>query len=313
MPRGWPCTTPTAWPQVYVNSRHLSTFYKINIASKAIVWSVGQYGSMRQVDREGRVVGTLFWQAHGLTRVAPDEWLLFDNNFAIGSSGGPARLVRIAVDAAANVARLTWAWTSPAQWLWTRHHGSVYALWNGNLIASFRTHIAEVSADGRVLWTQTRKRKSLVSNQEDTLFAPECAPFLDAVALWVPPQPDAEVAARPRGRPPAQSVTRCVRAAAPPPLRLAIVNVSPQRFVLPATVTAVDCGTMARATYDVALRPDWRPTHFAIPAPKCGWSLVEVEATTAARDRGALRVSLHNDCACANATNGTGTRTATRI
>eukprot|EP01006_Ploeotia_vitrea_P041783 TRINITY_DN66573_c6_g1_i1.p1 TRINITY_DN66573_c6_g1~~TRINITY_DN66573_c6_g1_i1.p1 ORF type:complete len:597 (+),score=45.69 TRINITY_DN66573_c6_g1_i1:65-1855(+) len=66
---------------ILVNSRTLSTFYKLNTTTRSLVWGIGEYGTMEMQDREqNKGVDKLFEFAHGVWIAGEDEFVLFDNH-----------------------------------------------------------------------------------------------------------------------------------------------------------------------------------------------------------------------------------------
>ena len=99
---------------------------------------MGRVGTLQQYDLAGRPVPSLHWHSHAVTVVAPDEFLLFDNNIHNRGPGGDggSRLLRIRVVAAEGSAREVWRWPAPRTWQ-SLHHGDADVVPLGNIVGTF--------------------------------------------------------------------------------------------------------------------------------------------------------------------------------
>uniref|UniRef100_A0A7S4G4W4 Uncharacterized protein n=1 Tax=Eutreptiella gymnastica TaxID=73025 RepID=A0A7S4G4W4_9EUGL len=141
---------------LYWNSRTLHSFFKLDVATGALLWSVGRYATLRMYDEAGREVPELFQNAHGLHPVSDTAFYIFDNLHK-GNCGDYSRLLRIEVDEGDGTARITWVWAPNAAGcarLYRNYGGGSFHLPTGHVIGTFgdrpQHYIVGVSAEGRV-------------------------------------------------------------------------------------------------------------------------------------------------------------------
>ncbi|MFW9906227.1 MAG: aryl-sulfate sulfotransferase [Candidatus Thorarchaeota archaeon] len=154
---------------IYFNCRHLDTFYKIDMNTTEIVWSVGRVGDMECYNLQGKKVETLFYHAHAVEKISPTRFILLDNDYYNYTRPNPAlgvsRFVEIEIDEEAKIAKEVWSW-SPKGDYYSPHWGDADRLPNGNTLGTFGygTHgmralgvdhpayYTEVTPEGEIVW-----------------------------------------------------------------------------------------------------------------------------------------------------------------
>eukprot|EP01010_Urceolus_cornutus_P001901 NODE_247_length_1929_cov_196.010638_g197_i0.p1 GENE.NODE_247_length_1929_cov_196.010638_g197_i0~~NODE_247_length_1929_cov_196.010638_g197_i0.p1 ORF type:complete len:621 (+),score=105.22 NODE_247_length_1929_cov_196.010638_g197_i0:62-1864(+) len=291
---------------VLVNSRHLDTFWSICKASKNIEWSVGRVGSLRLYNKEGHQVKSFFWHAHALTRVAPNVFMLFDNNIHNLETPDPKipgipRLIKIQVFPERGEARELWSWTATSsQICW--HHGDVDLVPSGNVVITFseNRHVSEMTPAGTFVWDLWGKDFDGKS-QDGGSFAGESNRFLQWPFVTVVPTPSVQVRPSYEGKVSAlrrNETSEDVRQTLHmrrfinvfmlcvennPSLSLALFNTVAQRYTLDAQLDLFHGHSdIPLITEPVRLLPDWQATLMNITLPS---SIVTEKSTTALRLR----------------------------
>jgi len=141
---------------MYVSSRDLSTIFKVDRQTGAIVWRLGRGRDFTLVGD-----GTWFRFQHDPARLDDDRWLVYDNR-----AERPSRVVELAVDESAMTAEVVWTfpgeaevdawytdtWFSPIWGDADRRPNGWVRVTNGNRFNDKRSRIFDVRRDGTVAW-----------------------------------------------------------------------------------------------------------------------------------------------------------------
>lgn len=152
---------------VYLNSRHLDTFFKINMTTSNIIWGCGLHGNFTLLDRSGNQVSSLWYGSHDTQEVAPDVFTMFDNDFhnLTNINDVYSRILEITLNEQNMTAQETWSWEALKQYF-SPYWGEADLLPNGDRIGTFGTQtkqfaegigavIVEVNQTGQLVRTWT--------------------------------------------------------------------------------------------------------------------------------------------------------------
>lgn len=152
---------------VYLNIRHLNTFYKINKTTGKLIWSCGEHGNFTLLDANGRKVPALWFGSHALREVQPDVFIMFDNDFdnETNPNNAQSRMLEVSLNEQTMTARVSWSWTAPKGY-WSPYWGKADRLPNGDRMGVFGPPtkqydnsigavIVEVNMKGQVVRTYT--------------------------------------------------------------------------------------------------------------------------------------------------------------
>ncbi len=152
---------------VYLNVRHLNTFYKINMTTGEIIWACGEHGNFTLQNAGGKQVSSLWYHSHAIEEVEPDVFMMFDNDFhnETDPNDGHSRILEVTLNESNMTARETWSWIAPKDY-WSPYWGKVDRLPNGDRIGTFGTQtkqynssigavLVEVNSTGEVVRTWT--------------------------------------------------------------------------------------------------------------------------------------------------------------
>jgi len=152
---------------VYLNSRHLDTFFKINMTSGQIIWGCGLHGNFTLVNAEGSTVSSLWYGSHDTHEIAPNVFMMLDNDFhnLTKINDARSRILEVALNMQNMTATETWSWEAPQQY-YSPFWGEADLLPNGDRIGTFGSNtkqynsslgavIAEVSPSGQLVRTWT--------------------------------------------------------------------------------------------------------------------------------------------------------------
>jgi hypothetical protein len=152
---------------VYLNSRHLDTFWKINMTTGDIIWGCGLHGNFTLLDESGNKVSSLWYGSHDLEEIAPDVFTMFDNDFhnLTNINDAHSSMLEITLNEQNMTAQETWSWEAPEQY-YSPYWGEVDVLPNGDRIGTFGTQtkqynssigavIVEVNQTGQIVRTWT--------------------------------------------------------------------------------------------------------------------------------------------------------------
>lgn len=154
---------------IYYSARHLDTVYAIDHKTGEIAWSVGRIGNLKSIAKNGTEIDSLFYHTHAIEKIAPNRFIIFDNDkFNLTRENpriGESRIVEFEVDLSAGVAREIWTWTPDGENYYSSAWGDADRLPNGNRMALFGngvsgfdpgiTHpmrVTEVNNDGEIVW-----------------------------------------------------------------------------------------------------------------------------------------------------------------
>jgi hypothetical protein len=150
---------------VYLNSRHLDTFFKINMTTGNIIWGCGKHGNFTLKTANGTVVSSLWYHSHSTQEIAPNLFMMFDNDFQNETNPNDARsrMLMISLNETSMTAQEVWSWEAPVDY-WATFFGKADVLPNGDRLGTFGsfTHpynstigavIVEVNVQGQVVRT----------------------------------------------------------------------------------------------------------------------------------------------------------------
>ena len=135
---------------IYLNVRHINTFYKIDQNTGNVIWSCGQYGTITLVDGNGNPLPyvngygglayppSLWFHSHDLEMVGPDVFTMFDNDYdnTTNFNDATSELLEITVNETSMTAQTTWNWEAPPQY-YTEYLGANILLPNGDWMGDF--------------------------------------------------------------------------------------------------------------------------------------------------------------------------------
>ncbi|MFX1486697.1 MAG: aryl-sulfate sulfotransferase [Promethearchaeota archaeon] len=144
---------------IYLNTRNLDTFYKIDKLTGDIVWACGRYnGDFTLLDKDGDEVESLWYHSHGLEKMSENHFIQFDNDIynsnTVSPWDGNSSLLEIEVDEENMVAREVWRWIAPIEYFADRF-GDANRMPNGNTLGCFGvppSHLTEVTSEGEIVW-----------------------------------------------------------------------------------------------------------------------------------------------------------------
>jgi hypothetical protein len=152
---------------VYLNSRHLDTFFKINMTSGDVIWSCGKHGDFALLDANGNPVTALWWHSHATQEIAPNVFIMFNNDYdnETNPNDHHSSILIFKIDENNMTAQELWNWEAPEEY-WTSYWGKADVLPNGDRIGTFGTPakldndsigavIVEVNPQGDVVRTWT--------------------------------------------------------------------------------------------------------------------------------------------------------------
>jgi hypothetical protein len=151
---------------LYLNCRNVNTFYKIDHATKKVLWGLGEYGNFTMFDIDGNEQDFLFFHAHSLEKIDEDKYILFDNDYhnQTDSSNQLSRLIEITIDENKMYANITREWVAPSDY-YSISFGDCDLLPNNNLLGVFGTYthpgseygaiLTEVDINGDIQWELT--------------------------------------------------------------------------------------------------------------------------------------------------------------
>ncbi|MHA2246579.1 MAG: aryl-sulfate sulfotransferase, partial [Candidatus Hodarchaeales archaeon] len=85
---------------IYLNSRNLNTFFKIDHSTGQVVWGLGEHGNFTLFDQWGNQRQNLFYHAHAVEKVDDDTFIIFDNDYLNQTDIGNhrSRMLEITID-----------------------------------------------------------------------------------------------------------------------------------------------------------------------------------------------------------------------
>jgi hypothetical protein len=148
---------------IYLNSRNLNTFFKIDHSTGQVLWGLGEYGDFTLFDQWGNQRQNLFYHAHAVEKVDDDTFILFDNDYLnqTDSNNHRSRMLEITIDETTMTANVSWLWTGTGEY-YSAYWGDADRLPNANRFGAFgaKTHdgtgigprLVEVNEFGHVVW-----------------------------------------------------------------------------------------------------------------------------------------------------------------
>ena len=158
---------------IYLNVRNLDTILKINYSTKEVIWDAGRDGEFTLLNTAGEEVNTLFCHSHGLERIGPNQFIIYDNDLynrsnpltmTIENSSGHSRFLEIEIDEESKIMREVWSWVPPNQtYYFPESGGDADRLPDGNTLGTFGGKalvlnvrdpviITEVTKTGTIAW-----------------------------------------------------------------------------------------------------------------------------------------------------------------
>lgn len=144
----------------YVNFRNADSFGKVDIETGELIWVVGRNGDFTLLDDKGDPTESLWYHSHIIKEVAPNEFLMFDNDLHNSSKtypewtkpqesnyGGQSRLIEIVVDPDTMEAWISWDYT-PSEIYFSSGFGDIDLLSNGNIVGVFGQQPHKWNMDG---------------------------------------------------------------------------------------------------------------------------------------------------------------------
>jgi hypothetical protein len=155
---------------VYLNVRHLDTFFKINMTTGNVIWGCGLHGNFTLVNASGKTVSSLWYHSHATEEIASDVFIMFDNDYhnQTDINDAHSRILEITLNEQNMTARESWSWEAPEEY-WSQYWGKADVLPNGDRIGTFGTQVkqydssigavvVEVNPQGQVMRTWTFPR-----------------------------------------------------------------------------------------------------------------------------------------------------------
>ncbi|MCE7741911.1 MAG: hypothetical protein GOP50_05590 [Candidatus Heimdallarchaeota archaeon] len=148
---------------IYLNSRNLNTFYKIDHKTGDVIWALGEYGNFTLFDISGNEKDILFFHTHALEKIDYNKFIMFDNDEhnQTNITNFQSRLLEITIDEDKMYANVSWEWISPREYysgIW----GDCDLLPNGNFLGVFGVtghpnteygaRLVEVNITGDIVW-----------------------------------------------------------------------------------------------------------------------------------------------------------------
>lgn len=158
---------------IYLNVRNLDTILKINYTTKDVIWDAGRNGDFTLLNKAGEEVDTIFCHPHGMERIGPSRFIIYDNDLynqsnpstkTIENSSGHSRLLEFEIDEVNHIMREVWSWVPSNQtYYFPESGGDADRLPNGNTLGNFGGKglvlnlrdpviITEVTNDSEIAW-----------------------------------------------------------------------------------------------------------------------------------------------------------------
>jgi len=123
---------------IYLNSRHLNQFYKIDYTTGEIDWIAGQNGDFTLLDKNGVEKESLWFHSHDVNPTVANKFVMFDNG--VHNLTDPntqlSRVIEISIDEERKIITEERSYQPPQEY-YSSFWGGAQRLENGNLLASF--------------------------------------------------------------------------------------------------------------------------------------------------------------------------------
>ena len=148
---------------IYLNSRNLNTFYKIDHKSGKVIWGIGEHGNFTMYDIYGNQQNIIFYHGHAVEKINDNQFILFDNDMhnQTNANNLQSRLLEITLDEEKMIANVTWQWISSSDYF-SGWWGDCDLLPNNNMIGVFGTtshiddeigaRLVEVNRNHEIVW-----------------------------------------------------------------------------------------------------------------------------------------------------------------
>ena len=110
---------------IYLNLRNTNTFYAINQTTGNIIWACGEFGNFTLLGANGQpLVGvndvppSLWYHCHDVKEVAPDVFLMFDNDYENNTNPDNchSEILEVTLNQTSMTAYVNWSWEAPTQY-----------------------------------------------------------------------------------------------------------------------------------------------------------------------------------------------------
>ena len=173
----WMHSNSFAWDKgnevIYLHVRNLDTILKIDYNTKEILWDGGRDGDFTLFNVANEEVEAIFHHAHSLEQIAPDRFIIYDNDLfnpntpttmTLENSSGSSRLLEFEIDEESREMIETWSWTPENEtYYFPESGGDADRLPDGNTLGTFAGKalvlnvrdpviITEVTKEGNIAW-----------------------------------------------------------------------------------------------------------------------------------------------------------------
>ncbi len=143
----------------YYNSRNTNTFFKIDHATKEVIWALGEFGDFTLLDANDQVKRGLFWHGHSVEKISENTFIIFDNDYydPVDPDNRNSRIVEITINETDMTAKESWTYKAPLTYFCSGW-GDADRLPNGNRLGTFgywgagTPALVEVNEDGVPVW-----------------------------------------------------------------------------------------------------------------------------------------------------------------
>ncbi|OLS30295.1 MAG: hypothetical protein HeimAB125_19650 [Candidatus Heimdallarchaeota archaeon AB_125] len=148
---------------IYLNSRNLNTFFKIDHKTGGVIWALGEYGNFTLYDFYGNQQEIMFYHTHSLEKIGDNKFLVFDNDThnQTNANNLHSRLLEITIDENKMQANVSWEWISSIDYF-SGWWGDCDILPNNNVLGVFGTtghpntelgaRLVEVNRSQEITW-----------------------------------------------------------------------------------------------------------------------------------------------------------------
>ena len=148
---------------IYYMSRNTDTFWKIDHATKEIIWGLGKHGDFALYRQDGTPKSSLFSHPHAVEKVDNNTFILFDNDAKNETqpSSRNSKMMEIVINESEMTARVNWTWAGGGEY-WSNQYGDADRLPNLHRFGTFGTYshyggdygprLVEVDDSGNIVW-----------------------------------------------------------------------------------------------------------------------------------------------------------------